>query len=91
MAMDAAQPAPRIDRRSLGAWGEAVAARHLERLGMSVLDRNWRCREGEIDIVALDGRTVVFIEVRSRTDTAHGHPAETVGRMKQRQIGRAHV
>ena len=41
---------------------------------------------GDIDLVALDGRTVVFVEVRSRSDTAHGHPAETVGLQKQRRI-----
>jgi putative endonuclease len=41
---------------------------------------------GDIDIVALDGRTVVFVEVRSRSDTSHGHPAETVGFAKQRRI-----
>jgi putative endonuclease len=45
-----------------------------------------RVLRGDIDIVALDGRTVVFVEVRSRTDTAHGHPAETVGFHKQRRI-----
>jgi putative endonuclease len=73
-------------RDELGRRGEDEAARHLRSLGYRILGRRERVLRGDIDIVALDGRTVVFVEVRSRSDTAHGHPAETVGPTKQRRI-----
>jgi len=73
-------------RDELGRRGEDAAAAYLKGLGYRIVGRRERVLRGDIDIVALDGRTVVFVEVRSRTDTAHGHPAETVGRMKQRRI-----
>ena len=66
------------DRAELGARGEAVAARYLGGRGLVVLDRNWRCREGEIDLVATDGATVVIVEVKTRSGTGYGHPAEAV-------------
>lgn len=73
-------------RDELGRRGEDEAARHLQSLGYRILGRRERVLRGDIDIVALDGRTVVFVEVRSRSDTSHGHPAETVGPTKQRRI-----
>lgn len=73
-------------RDELGRRGEDEAARHLKSLGYRIVGRRERILRGDIDIVALDGRTVVFVEVRSRSDTAHGHPAETVGAVKQRRI-----
>ena len=73
-------------RDELGRRGEDEAARHLRALGYRIIGRRERVLRGDIDIVALDGRTVVFVEVRSRTSTEHGHPAETVGRDKQRRI-----
>ena len=74
------------DRDALGRRGEDEAARHLRSLGYRIVGRRERVLRGDIDIVALDGRTVVFVEVRSRSSTAHGHPAETVGPEKQRRI-----
>ena len=74
-------PAPARDE--LGRRGEDEAAAYLRRLGYRIVGRRERVLRGDIDIVALDGRTVVFVEVRSRSDTRHGHPAETVGRAKQ--------
>jgi putative endonuclease len=74
------------DRDALGRRGEDEAARHLRSLGYRIVGRRERVLRGDIDIVALDGRTVVFVEVRSRTSTTHGHPAETVGPRKQRRI-----
>ncbi len=74
------------DRDALGREGEDLAAKHLQRLGYRIVGRRERVLRGDIDIVALDGRTVVFVEVRSRSDTRHGHPAETVGPVKQRRI-----
>ncbi|MFM7107417.1 MAG: YraN family protein [Planctomycetaceae bacterium] len=73
-------------RDDLGRRGEDEAARYLKGLGYRIVGRRERVLRGDIDIVALDGRTVVFVEVRSRSDTAHGHPAETVGPAKQRRI-----
>ena len=73
-------------RDDLGRRGEDEAARYLAALGYRIVGRRERVLRGDIDIVALDGRTVVFVEVRSRSDTAHGHPAETVGYAKQRRI-----
>ena len=73
-------------RDELGRRGEDAAAGYLRGLGYRIVGRRERVLRGDIDIVALDGRTVVFVEVRSRSDTAHGHPAETVGAVKQRRI-----
>ena len=73
-------------RDALGKRGEDLAAAHLRRRGYRLVGRRERILRGDIDIVALDGRTVVFVEVRSRSDTLHGHPAETVGATKQRRI-----
>lgn len=58
--------APREARRALGASGEALAAEHLRRLGYQLLARNVRTRHGEIDLIAFDGRTLVFAEVKTR-------------------------
>ena len=74
-------------RAALGRYGEDLAAQHLEATGAVLLDRNWRCREGELDIVALepDG-TVVFCEVKTRSGVGFGEPAEAVGPVKARRI-----
>jgi putative endonuclease len=72
----------------LGTFGEdRAAAWYLER-GYQVLDRNWRCRDGELDLVLALGRTVVFCEVKARSGTAFGVPAEAVGATKQARIRR---
>ena len=76
----------RPSRDTLGRRGEAEAATYLRGIGYRIVATRERVFRGDIDIVALDGRTVVFVEVRSRSDTAHGHPAETVGFHKQRRI-----
>lgn len=62
----------------LGRWGEEVAATHLTRLGYRVVDRNWRCAAGEIDIVARHGGGTAVVEVKTRTSVAFGHPFEAV-------------
>lgn len=68
------------DRRriALGAYGERLAERHLCAQGMEILDRNWRCREGELDIVARDGSCLVVCEVKTRRSADFGSPAEAV-------------
>jgi putative endonuclease len=69
-----------------GRRGEDLARRHLESQGLELLERNYRCRAGEIDLVMLEGRTLVLVEVRSRTSATHGSAAATVGSRKQRRF-----
>jgi len=73
-------------RRELGAFGERVAAAHLEAKGYRIRARNFRCREGEIDIVAEQGDCLVFVEVRTRRGDAFGTPAESVTVAKERRL-----
>jgi putative endonuclease len=63
---------------ALGAYGERLAADHLRAAGMTVLDRNWRCALGELDIVARDGDVLVVCEVKTRSSVRRGHPLEAV-------------
>ncbi|HJQ46450.1 MAG TPA: YraN family protein [Amycolatopsis sp.] len=72
----------------LGRKGEQRAAEYLQKLGFVVLSRNWRCREGEIDIVATDGHTLVVCEVKTRAGTDFGEPAEAVTEEKIARIRR---
>mgnify|MGYP006197086785 CR=1 FL=1 len=65
-------------RQAIGAYGEDVAARHLADLGMTVLERNWRCAEGEVDILLRDGATLVVCEVKTRTSLVAGTPHEAI-------------
>jgi putative endonuclease len=71
---------------AVGRFGEQRAADHLAAAGLEILARNWRCREGEIDIVARDGPALVFVEVKTRSSLAFGSPAEAVGRAKSARI-----
>ena len=82
--------ARRLDRRALGRRGEEVAARYLRRMGYEILERNWRCRFGEADIVALDEETgdLVFVEVKTRSDEYAGLPEEAVTPQKRRRYER---
>ena len=73
---------------ALGRYGEQVAAVHLESLGMTVVERNWSCRHGEIDIVARDGETLVVCEVKTRAGTGVGDPVEAVTREKAMRLRR---
>jgi putative endonuclease len=77
---------PVLDRISLGKSGEDLACRELARLGYAILARRYRTRYGEIDIVARDGPTVVFVEVKARTGQRFGEPAEAVTLDKQTRI-----
>lgn len=67
---------------AVGRFGEQVAAEHLQSAGLTILARNWRCRAGELDIVARDGRDLIFVEVKTRSSLAFGTPAEAVNRAK---------
>ena len=71
-------------RMATGGYGEASAARHLVEQGMVVLDRNWRCEQGEIDLVLRDGEVLVFCEVKTRASAAYGAPLEAVTPTKAR-------
>jgi len=75
-------------RAALGRAGEDAAGRWYEARGYEVLERNWRRREGEVDLIARNGRTVVFCEVKTRTSDAFGTGAESVLPAKQRRIRR---
>jgi len=70
----------------LGALGERIAVAYLTDRGLRVLDRNWRCREGELDIVARDDQALVFCEVKTRRGVGYGHPVEAVTFVKQRRL-----
>ena len=85
---------PRDPRRTLGAAAEALAAERLTAQGWTILARNWRCRSGELDLVARDGATLVVVEVRSRRSARFGTPEESVDgrkRAKLAQLAAAYV
>ena len=63
-----------------------MAAAHLAAQGLTVLDRNWRCRDGELDLVVRDGTVLVFVEVKTRSSLTFGTPAEGVNRLKIARI-----
>jgi putative endonuclease len=71
---------------ALGRYGEAIAARCLVDSGHRLIETNWRCGRGEIDIIAADGRTLVICEVKTRTSLAFGEPAEAVDEAKSRRL-----
>src|SRR6478735_6152431 len=75
-------------KQALGAYGEALAARHLVEQGMVLLDRNWRCDAGELDIVARDGDVLVVCEVKTRSSVRFGTPLEAVTRDKGARLRR---
>lgn len=75
-------------RRALGTAGEDAACEWYEDAGFRVVDRNWRCRYGELDLIATRGRLVVFCEVKTRSSNAYGVPAAAVTASKQRRIRR---
>jgi len=74
--------------QALGRYGETVAARHLAERGMVVLDQNWRCSAGEIDLVLRDGDALVVCEVKTRTSNDYGTPHEAVTPAKVQRLGR---
>lgn len=79
----------RTTRRRSGDAAEDLAVGHLERLGFRVLERNFTCRWGELDVVAEQGELLAFVEVRMRATAVWGDPAHTISRAKQRRIVRA--
>lgn len=75
-------------RTALGRFGEDVAVRHLVGMGMTVLERNWRCDLGEIDVVARCGDVLVIVEVKTRATDTFGSPAEAVTARKAFRLRR---
>lgn len=75
-------------RRVLGDRGERAAVAFLENRGLEIVDRNWKCSYGEADVIALDGETLVFCEVKTRKATTSGIPEEAVTPAKQRRYSR---
>jgi len=73
---------------ALGRRGEAIAARHLVRSGVVIVERNWRCLAGEIDLVARDGDELVFVEVKTRSSVDYGHPLEAITPRKLARLRR---
>ncbi len=78
-------------REPLGRRGERAAERYLKRRGYKIIGRGNRSKWGELDLVAVDGKTVVFVEVKTRNDPTTGHPAESVDAAKQRKLTRLAV
>lgn len=77
-----------MDTAEIGRRGEDAAAAYLERVGMQVVDRNWRNGRGEVDIVALDGEELVLCEVKTRQSVTAGTPEDAVSPAKQRRLVR---
>jgi putative endonuclease len=73
-------------RRWFGSRSERAAERYLRGLGYRIVKRNWRCPQGELDLIAIDGRCVVFVEVRSTETAASEKPAASVDAAKQRRL-----
>jgi putative endonuclease len=74
------------DTHHVGAEGERIAGRFLRKLGYKILARNYRSASGEIDLIAMDGQEVVFVEVKARQATDHTEPEDNVGAQKQRRL-----
>jgi putative endonuclease len=71
---------------AVGKFGEQLAATYLHDAGLTIVARNWRCADGELDIVARDGEVLIFVEVKTRSSTAFGDPAEAVGAVKANRL-----
>ena len=76
------------DKDVFGRAGEERAARYFEERGFTLLDRNWRCRDGEIDLVVADGSAVVVVEVKTRRGEEFGHPFEAIDARKRVRLWR---
>ena len=75
-------------KKDLGHKGEEIAAQYLQKQGFKIIERNYRHRRGEIDIVAREGKTLVFIEVKTAASTQYGPPESWVGFRKQKQVAK---
>jgi putative endonuclease len=78
-----------MDNKSLGKRGEEIATAYLKGRKFAIVERNFRCKGGEVDIIARDGKTVVFVEVKTRRNLSFGPPQLALTPFKQRQISKA--
>jgi putative endonuclease len=78
-----------MDNKSLGERGEEIAAAYLKGLKFTIVERNFRCKAGEVDIIAREGKTLVFVEVKTRRNLSFGPPQLALTPFKQRQISKA--
>ena len=76
-------------KQVVGKEGEEIAEGYLKKKGFRTVERNYRCRGGEVDLIALDRRVIVFVEVKTRNDRSFGNPLESVHPGKQRRMTRA--
>ncbi len=74
------------ENREIGNLGENIAAKYLESLGYHILDKNFRARQGELDIIAVDNDVLVFLEVKTRRNGTYGRPIDAINRVKQSHI-----
>lgn len=77
---------PRADTQAIGQAGEDQALAYLQAQGLRLLERNFRCQRGEIDLIMQDGQQLVFVEVRARKNSSHGGAAASVSAAKQRKL-----
>lgn len=73
-------------KNELGKIGEQIATEYVEKLGYKIIKRNFFCKHGEIDIIAQDNQEIVFIEVKTRTNTNYGKPSEAINKVKLRHM-----
>ena len=73
-------------KREIGSIGENLATKYLESLGYHILDRNFKAKQGEIDIIAVDRNVLIFVEVKTRTNGAYGRPIDAINKVKQKHI-----
>ena len=73
-------------KQEIGKLGEDIAEHYLKQKGYKILDRNFECRQGELDIIATDKNEIVFIEVKTRTSNRYGYPSEAVNKIKQKHM-----
>ena len=78
-----------LDNKGLGERGEEIAAAYLKGRKFTIVERNFRCKAGEVDIIAREGKTLVFVEVKTRRNLSFGPPQSALTPFKQRQISKA--
>lgn len=78
----------KLNHKELGNWGEEIAAKYLQEQGYLIQEKNYRCKQGEIDLIAQDARVLVFIEVKTRRNSIYGLPQEAID---QRKINRLYM
>lgn len=77
-----------INKRRVGDWGEHIASQFLQKQGIRIIEQNFRCKIGEIDIIAKENDYLVFVEVKYRNNLSHGYPREAVNYYKQKTISK---